>query len=261
MIQSCRERSESVRGRGQNTLRVATAGSRPPGQKPPPVGQILKLLEVKGIAHLLLGSWGSCRGRRNRRQPFSVQCVSAQPLQTLRHCGLLPARLLCLWDSPDKNTGVGFHALLQGTFPTWGSKLRLLYLVHCRQILYLPIEPAVKPLSQQTVKMRGKPGGWAEPRMDTGSSLKGGTDRGDRGYQSYPCYVVAHGQSVNKAFRPRFTQHSAQYTVRLNKGCFVVRSGQKWRSSTNYTPQGLKCTWGLHSTLECEQPLRLWMLS
>ena len=30
----------------------------------------------------------------------------------------LPARPLCLWDSPDKNTGVGFHALLQGIFPT-----------------------------------------------------------------------------------------------------------------------------------------------
>ena len=27
---------------------------------------------------------------------------------------------LCLWDSPGRNTGVGRHALLQGTFPTWG---------------------------------------------------------------------------------------------------------------------------------------------
>ena len=29
-------------------------------------------------------------------------------------------------DSPSKNTGVGCHALLQGIFPTHGSKLRLL---------------------------------------------------------------------------------------------------------------------------------------
>ena len=43
------------------------------------------------------------------------------------------ARLLCLWDSPGKNTGVGFHALLQGIFPTQGSNV---YLLHCRQILY-----------------------------------------------------------------------------------------------------------------------------
>ena len=33
---------------------------------------------------------------------------------TLQPHGLYPARLLCPWDSPDKNTGVGCHALLQG---------------------------------------------------------------------------------------------------------------------------------------------------
>ena len=44
-----------------------------------------------------------------------------------------PARLLCLWDSPDKNTGVCGHALLQGIFPTQGSNLCLL---QCRRILY-----------------------------------------------------------------------------------------------------------------------------
>jgi len=36
------------------------------------------------------------------------------------------ARLLCPWDSPDKNTGVGCHALLHGVFPTQGSNLSLL---------------------------------------------------------------------------------------------------------------------------------------
>ena len=36
-------------------------------------------------------------------------------------------------DSPDKDIGVGFHALLQGIFPTQGSNPGLL---HCRQILY-----------------------------------------------------------------------------------------------------------------------------
>ena len=34
---------------------------------------------------------------------------------------------------PGKNTGVGCHALLQGSFLTHGSNLGLL---HCRQILY-----------------------------------------------------------------------------------------------------------------------------
>ena len=43
------------------------------------------------------------------------------------------ARLLCLWDSPGKNTGVGGHALLRGIFPPQRLNTGLL---HCRQILY-----------------------------------------------------------------------------------------------------------------------------
>ena len=37
---------------------------------------------------------------------------------SLQPYGSLPARLLCPWDSPGKNTGVGCHALLLGIFPT-----------------------------------------------------------------------------------------------------------------------------------------------
>ena len=44
-----------------------------------------------------------------------------------------PTRLLCPWDSPGKNTGVGCHSLLQGIFQTQGSNPSL---PHCRQILY-----------------------------------------------------------------------------------------------------------------------------
>ena len=36
-------------------------------------------------------------------------------------------------ESPGKNTGMGCHVLLQGTFPTQGLNPSLL---HCRQILY-----------------------------------------------------------------------------------------------------------------------------
>ena len=36
---------------------------------------------------------------------------------SLRPHGLYPTKLLCPWDSPGKNTGVGCHALLQGIFP------------------------------------------------------------------------------------------------------------------------------------------------
>ena len=47
--------------------------------------------------------------------------------------GLQPTRLLRAWDSPGKNTGVGYHGLLQGIFPTQGWNPGLL---HCRRILY-----------------------------------------------------------------------------------------------------------------------------
>ena len=42
--------------------------------------------------------------------------------------GLQPARLLCLWNSPGKNNGVGSHSLLQGIFLTQGLNPGLL---HC----------------------------------------------------------------------------------------------------------------------------------
>ena len=42
----------------------------------------------------------------------------------------LPAKLLCPWGSPGKNTGVGCHALLQGTSPTQGLNLHLLCFLH-----------------------------------------------------------------------------------------------------------------------------------
>ena len=51
---------------------------------------------------------------------------------TLLPCGLEPTRLLRPWDSPGKNTGVGYHFLLQGIFLTQGSNLGLL---HWRQTL------------------------------------------------------------------------------------------------------------------------------
>ena len=41
--------------------------------------------------------------------------------------GLSPTRLLCLWDSPGKNTGAGCNFLLQGIFPTQESNSRLLH--------------------------------------------------------------------------------------------------------------------------------------
>ena len=54
------------------------------------------------------------------------------------------ARLLCPWDSPGKNTGVGCRALLQGILPTQGSNPCLFYLLHW-QAGSLTLEPPGKP--------------------------------------------------------------------------------------------------------------------
>ena len=61
-----------------------------------------------------------------------VQHVSVLVAQSLLLHGLQTARLLCPWDFPGKNTGVGGHSHSQGIFLTQGWNPGLL---HCRQIL------------------------------------------------------------------------------------------------------------------------------
>ena len=55
--------------------------------------------------------------------------------------GLYPSRLLCPWDFPGKNTGVGCYFLLQGIFPTQGSNLCLLHW----QVGFFATEPPGEP--------------------------------------------------------------------------------------------------------------------
>ena len=88
-----------------------------------------------------------CIGRRSlnhwtTREKYESQSVSCSVMSdSLGPHGPQPARLLCPWDSPGKNSGVGCHALLQGIFPTQGSNLGLL---HC-QADSLSAEPQGKP--------------------------------------------------------------------------------------------------------------------
>ena len=81
--------------------------------------------------------WMSGPNTQPDQEPLGWQpCARAQSLSRVQlfvtH-GLAPARLLCPWSFPGKNTGVGCHFFLQGIFWTWGLNPRLL---HCRQILY-----------------------------------------------------------------------------------------------------------------------------
>ena len=54
--------------------------------------------------------------------------------------------LLCPWDFPGKNSGVGCHALLQGIFLTQGSNPHLSDVLHW-QADFLPLAPPGKPES------------------------------------------------------------------------------------------------------------------
>ena len=67
--------------------------------------------------------------------------VCAQLCQTLCDPWTVVLRLLCPWNSPGKNTGVGGHFLLQDIFLTQGSNPGIL---HCRQTFVLS-EPLGKP--------------------------------------------------------------------------------------------------------------------
>ena len=52
---------------------------------------------------------------------FTVSCAFSATQSCLTLCNLMYYSL-CPWDSPGKNTGVGFYALLQGIFTTQGLK-------------------------------------------------------------------------------------------------------------------------------------------
>ena len=65
---------------------------------------------------------------------FESESVSHSVVSdSLQPHGVQPTRLLCPWNSPGRDTGVGSHSLLQGIFPTQESNPGL---PHCRQILY-----------------------------------------------------------------------------------------------------------------------------
>ena len=53
---------------------------------------------------------------------WKSECVSGSVMsKSLWPHGLQPTRILCPWNSPGKNTGVGCHSLLQGIFPSQES--------------------------------------------------------------------------------------------------------------------------------------------
>ena len=104
-----------------------------------------------GKAHMLSVLWwfnpgiGCDEGSWDGELPWII-CVRAQSRRTLQWPHALePARLLCPWDFPGKNTGVGCqYFLLQEIFRTQGLNLHLLCLLYWH---YFPVLPPGKPVS------------------------------------------------------------------------------------------------------------------
>ena len=70
----------------------------------------LTCLGRPGLGHMI------CHvGERDWGGRVSLSCMRAESCLTLRPCGLWPTRVLCLWDFPGKNTGVGCHCLLRNS--------------------------------------------------------------------------------------------------------------------------------------------------
>ena len=94
----------------------------------------------------------------NQMRVCEVSSVVSDSMQSSE-----PARLLCPWDCPGKNTRMGCHALPRGNLLTQGSNPHLLHLLHCSG--FFPTEPLGKPRKWNTLKHTHthKSGGWWIP--------------------------------------------------------------------------------------------------
>ena len=95
-------------------------------------------------------------------------------------------------DSPDKNTGVDCHALLQGTFPTWGRNPGLL---HCRWILY-HLSHQGSPRILEWVAYPS-PGDLTKPGIETGSNALQ-ADSLPAELQGSPIFALSSVQSLSR---------------------------------------------------------------
>ena len=74
-----------------------------------------------------------------------VHAKSFSHIQLFATLWMLLARFLCPLNSTGKNTGVGYHALLQRSFPIQGWTLHFLVSCNGRWVLHLPLVPPGKP--------------------------------------------------------------------------------------------------------------------
>ena len=116
--------------------------------------------------------------------------------ESLRPHGVEPARLLCPWDSPGKNTRVECHALLQGIFPTQRWNAGLLRLLHWQADFLPQSHPGSPKAFLSCIKASAFVPSWME---FLGTS-----------FQGWECYCVRGGYMVH--LRPLTT-----FTKQINK--------------------------------------------
>ena len=93
---------------------------------------------------------------------------------SLQPSGLQPARLLCSWDFPGRNPGVGYHFLLQGIFWTQGLNPRLLHLLRWQSCLPLSNLQYCDTYSHSTVpKVHQGPDSHTNFDLHLSTSIKG----------------------------------------------------------------------------------------
>ena len=136
---------------------------------------------------------------------FLLQCMKvkresevAQSCLTLRPHGLQPIRLLRPWDFPGKSTGVDCHFLLQETFPTQGSNLHFLPLLHCPNHPSKALPPNTKALGIRALTY--DLGSWNKQQYNNTASPD-------------PPQKILHAGPVHKSTTPE--SHWQTETIRL----------------------------------------------
>ena len=135
-------------------------------------------------------------------------------------------------DSPSKKTGVSWHTLLQGIFPTQGSNQNqgLLCLLHW-QLGSLPLVPPGKSLFRISINQMDFPGGsdGKESTCNEGNlgSIPGLGRSPEGGYSNplqYSCPEYPHGQSSLADYSSWGCKELATtektFTKNLNTHCF-----------------------------------------
>ena len=128
-------------GKIQIPLFIGAQSSRGRAEEYPPPGSYILCTHAplqnqsQHRLHVLLCCMYFIRTHRSQHfanlRFYSLQqqvCSAARSCLTLWLRGLQPARLLCQWNFPGKNTKVDCHFLLQGAFLTHGLNPRLLHL-------------------------------------------------------------------------------------------------------------------------------------